>query len=607
MRKLYTLMVFVLIGLAVQAQVLITDGFEAYTANQKLAAQGAPHWTTWSNAPGGAEDPYVKTDFANGGTKSIKIEGTNDCVLLFDDKTSGRYAFSFYVYIPAGMLGYFNVLQDFAGSTSEWGMQAYFDVNGAGRVDAGGEASATFSFAYNTWIPVKEVIDLDEDFASLYINGVSVVDWVWSGGSFGTGTLNKLDAANFYAWTGAAKGTPTMYVDDVLFEQVTAPAAPTNLVANVVDNDVTLTWDAPTSGTPTGYRIFKDNIKVATVTELTYLDSDVYPGDHYYYVKADYGTDLSGSSNIANITIGGGTDRNRVTVEVGTGTWCQYCPGAAMGVDDLVANGQSVAVIEYHNGDNYTNTYSDARNAYYNITGFPTTFFDGGLNVVGGNHTTSLYPQFLPLYEQSIAIQSIYDFGMDVTYADNTGITVTIDAEQLTPQTGDLRLHLVLTESNIPESWQGMDHLNFVEREMYPDNNGTSIDFSTNASQTFTYNIDVPSTYVWENLELVAFIQENNSKMIMNSAMFPLITTGIGKDGQVKSGIAPNPVNDVFTVRANSNIRSIQVYGTNGKQVFETACDGREVILNASAWESGLYLLKIITNDGTSSQKIMVN
>ena len=32
-------------------------------------------------------------------------------------------------------------------------------------------------------------------------------------------------------------------------------------------------------------------------------------------------------------------DREKVLVEVGTGTWCGYCPGAAMGIDDLIANG----------------------------------------------------------------------------------------------------------------------------------------------------------------------------------------------------------------------------------------------------------------------------
>ena len=69
--------------------------------------------------------------------------------------------------------------------------------------------------------------------------------------------------------------------------------------------------------------------------------------------------------------------RNKVVQEIGTGTWCTYCPGAAMGADDLVANGCQVAVIEYHNGDAFTNTASDARNAYYSISGYPTAHFDG--------------------------------------------------------------------------------------------------------------------------------------------------------------------------------------------------------------------------------------
>ncbi len=38
--------------------------------------------------------------------------------------------------------------------------------------------------------------------------------------------------------------------------------------------------------------------------------------------------------------------REMVIMEVGTGTWCTYCPGAAMGADDLLANGCRVAVME---------------------------------------------------------------------------------------------------------------------------------------------------------------------------------------------------------------------------------------------------------------------
>jgi hypothetical protein len=38
--------------------------------------------------------------------------------------------------------------------------------------------------------------------------------------------------------------------------------------------------------------------------------------------------------------------REMVVTEVSTGTWCQFCPGAAMGVDDLLENGKFVAVIK---------------------------------------------------------------------------------------------------------------------------------------------------------------------------------------------------------------------------------------------------------------------
>ncbi len=43
------------------------------------------------------------------------------------------------------------------------------------------------------------------------------------------------------------------------------------------------------------------------------------------------------------------TAREMVVLEIGTGTWCTYCPGSQMGADDLVINGCSVAVVEYHN------------------------------------------------------------------------------------------------------------------------------------------------------------------------------------------------------------------------------------------------------------------
>jgi len=196
---------------------IIIETFDYYTAGQKLVqqaiAQGKDYWTTWSNSPGSAEDPMVSDAISHTGMNSMLIEGTNDAVLLLGDKTEGKYSLSFYVNIPTGFFGYFNILQDFAGASSAWGTQAYFDAGGLGTIDAGGEGAGTFTYAYDTWIPIEVVVDLDEDWAEFYVNDVNIIEWQWSLGTFGTPGLLQLSAANFYAWN--VNGTPKAYFDDI--------------------------------------------------------------------------------------------------------------------------------------------------------------------------------------------------------------------------------------------------------------------------------------------------------------------------------------------------------------------------------------------------------
>lgn len=214
-------MLFVAISFAGIAQ--ITEDFEGYNAGEQLVSQavgqGIEYWTTWSETPGSTEDPIVSSDVAFSGTNSVLIEGTNDCVLLLGDQTQGAFNLEMNVYVPNGFFGYFNVLQAFAGTSSEWGMQAFFDAGGVGSVDAGGEGAGAFTYNYDTWMTVKIFVDLDADFAEMFIDGTSIVTWVWSSGSFGTGTLNQLGAMNFYAW--ADNGTPKIYFDDINVSAVT--------------------------------------------------------------------------------------------------------------------------------------------------------------------------------------------------------------------------------------------------------------------------------------------------------------------------------------------------------------------------------------------------
>ena len=113
---------------------------------------------------------------------------------------------------------------------------------------------------------------------------------------------------------------------------------------------------------------------------------------------------------IAALVVHAQVERNMVTVEITTSTVCTYCPGAAMGLDDLVSNGCRVAGIEHHNtwqgSDPFVTTASQARSTWYNPGGNPGAYFDGVLPVIGGSHTASMYTSYLPKYNQRIAIAS---------------------------------------------------------------------------------------------------------------------------------------------------------------------------------------------------------
>ncbi len=226
-------------------------------------------------------------------------------------------------------------------------------------------------------------------------------------------------------------------------------------------------------------------------------------------------------------------DREQVLIEVGTGTGCPYCPGAAMGLEDLYENGDPVAGIEYHSynsGDPFNTPEAAARTSYYNISGYPTAYFDGGYNnYVGGSSSSSLYSSYLPIVNARMQVPA--EFTVAIT-GDNSGdnYDVTVTVSKVAAYSGDnLVVHLALTESDIAYSWQGQSTIEFTERLMPAGSGGTAVTFPTNNSivevaMPFTFD----NSWVKDNCELVAWIQDNSNKYVLNSAsvMLPDLDPG---------------------------------------------------------------------------------
>ncbi|MCF8368578.1 MAG: C10 family peptidase [Bacteroidales bacterium] len=288
------------------------DNFEAYTSGGQLACQNSTDWTTWSNTPCSAEDAYISSDVTYAGSNAAIIEGTNDVVKVIENYTEGLYKISFQMNVPSGFLGYFNTLQLFNGASSEWGMQVFFDENGQGSIDGGAQGAATFSYPYDTWMYNEVIIDLNNDWAEYKLDGVSIHGWQWSIGSFGQGSLNQLGGVNFYAWTGAEKGTPKFYFDDFMIEEFgeLQLLPPLNFALNVAFENLQLTWDAPGSMTPNSYNIYYsynggNYDLLENTTETSLIVESPGNGLHSYYLTAVYDEGESDPTNTQEVLLTG--------------------------------------------------------------------------------------------------------------------------------------------------------------------------------------------------------------------------------------------------------------------------------------------------------------
>ncbi|HRY84674.1 MAG TPA: FlgD immunoglobulin-like domain containing protein, partial [Candidatus Cloacimonadota bacterium] len=274
--------------------------------------------------------------------------------------------------------------------------------------------------------------------------------------------------------------------------------------------------------------------------------------------------------------------RQKVLLEIGTGGWCQYCPGAAMGADDLVEEGLDIAVVENHNGDPYATDISNGRNTYYGITGYPTAIFDGVRKVVGGSNTQSMYSSYLPHYTARSAVKSPITVSIyGELDRESYSLEIWIDklARIVRP---NLVLHVALTESDIAYSWQGQTEMNFVQRTMLPGLEGTAVDLMnmTATRLEVPLSLTIGTGWLTENCELVAWVQDLDTKEVIQANMVwlpALLAPPVANNDNVAPGIQtallgnyPNPFKSSTAISyklATPGEVSIDIFNSRGQLV----------------------------------------
>jgi len=265
------------------------------------------------------------------------------------------------------------------------------------------------------------------------------------------------------------------------------------------------------------------NIDIDEEKIVTFPDWESVEGsyDILVYVIASGDINTANDSLFSKMLVTNNVKRNLVIIEDFTGTWCQYCPGAQMGIEDLVESGYPIAAIANHSSDNYSTGETSARLSYYGIGSLPTVKFDGIKTLAEGSNSESLYYLYKPLVEQRMTELTPIKLEIKNFSYDSETRKVTADAvikRTVDEIAGHLILHAVVTESHIPEAWQTQTELNDVARKYYPSANGTNIDLLENAQQTISVSFIVDEDWAPELMDLIVFVQNKYSKEIYNGA-----------------------------------------------------------------------------------------
>ena len=161
----------------------------------------------------------------------------------------------------------------------------------------------------------------------------------------------------------------------------------------------------------------------------------------------------------------------------------------------------------------YSPNMQNNRRSYYNITGVPTTITNGGYIT---------HPANTQKIDSVVQEASLINSPVTITITNQlnnnqANISVNIQSQISLQSSKYLRIFIVEYNTYYPD----YGNLYWVARKMF---DGVLLDIPANGSQTInrTYSVDIQNLDI-QKLHIVAFIQDDNSKEVLQAARIPII------------------------------------------------------------------------------------
>ena len=427
----------------------------------------------------------------------------------------------------------------------------------------------------------------------------------------------------------------TMIVDDVIIQNVLPLDVKMNNIstANIQQlGNVTVSGEIENLGTATitsvdlnwqvdGGTIYTQNVSglsIATNQTYTFNHSDLWnvtsTGDKNLrvWVSNPNGTGADGDTSndelVKTISVPTGSTAMRSLYEGFSSSTCGPCAtynNSYFNTAYINTNNTVMEFIKYQvswpgAGDPYATAETAIRVGYYGVSGAPTMYLNGGEE---GNWNQAIMQTNLNnanSQDSYFTISGVHSFD---------GNTINVNVTTTPFVSGNYTVHVVVVENETTANTgtNGETSFKHVMMKMMPNATGTSVNFTSGVPNVINLSTDMSTTFVEDinDLSVIYFVQDNDTKSIMQSARSTEVALGVDEDVFSNVRFYPNPSNGqlYFNTPSPLNINIVDLYG---KQVFTKSEVQNTDSIDLSHLSTGIYLVSMTLDGQKSVQKLVV-
>jgi len=580
-----TILLSVIIFCSLKAQtVLYSDNFDSYIVGGPLVLQSNASWTTWDHIQGGVQDPLISNVNAYSPPYSVFINSGNNLLYEFTEQTSGEFEIDFDYYIPISSNGGYFAVQHFLTPGTEYAFECYFSNDSTGYIVFAGTVH-NFTYPMNEWFHINTIINLNQNLVSFSVNNELVSAWPFSFTTSGINGTCKLGSANFLA--ASPVGSGVYYLDNFVFTEITAAGEPHMLIT--IDSITNYSVSYLEGGDyPFNIKNIGEEVLFFKLIP-SYIIPSPNPTSTGATILSNCGDEYTSISSPNFITASIASCFPNEVLENHIGRFINQ-------IDLSVHNvmGVTSAKIKVYKLQNQLM-----------LTPGPEIYEQSFTPIEGCNHILLTNPVMIDGSEIAIGVKYVIDSafaGIGSIGCDSSGILPYGDWYEY----GEGWKRLSITNPELACNWciKAIVDGTPIDPWMHFDYNSGSI--QPQDSLTIITHFGADDIQLNDSKTGKIIIISNDPDTL--KTIIPVqvnFTLSINENNNLEIALYPNPATENLNITCE-NIIKVEIYNLSAQKIFEQKYNDTHITIPTNNFRTGTYIVKIFTNKGVTSKKVII-